>query len=109
MVANDAVAIIVNESNPLSKISLKDVERVFTGDVTNWSAVGGKSGGISTYTRNTSSGTYAFFQKFALAGRDYGSATQKMVETNRLQRKFPRTQMELVISVWPMLVRQESR
>ena len=73
VVANDAVAVIVNESNPLSKLSLKDVERIFTGDVTNWSAVGGKSGGISGYTRNTSSGTYAFFQKFALAGRDYGS------------------------------------
>ena len=39
VVANDAVAVIVNESNPLSKLSLKDVERIFTGDVTNWSAV----------------------------------------------------------------------
>ena len=69
VIANDAVAVIVNESNPLSKLSLKDVERFFTGDITNWSAVGGKSGGISGYP-NTSSGTYAFFQKFALAGRD---------------------------------------
>ena len=53
---------IRSQSSPL-----KDVERVFTGDVTNnWSAVGGKSGGVSGYTRNTSSGTYAhFFQKFA--------------------------------------------
>jgi len=84
VVANDAVAIIVNESNPLSKISLKDVERIFTGDVTNWSAVGGKSGGISAYTRNTSSGTYAFFQKFVLAGRDYGSATQKMAGNEQI-------------------------
>ena len=84
VVANDAVAIIVNESNPLSKISLKDVERIFTGDITNWSAVGGKSGGISAYTRNTSSGTYAFFQKFALAGRDYGSATQKMAGNEQI-------------------------
>jgi len=84
VVANDAVAVIVNESNPLTKLSLKDVERIFTGDVTNWSAVGGKSGGISGYTRNTSSGTYAFFQKFALAGRDYGSATQKMAGNEQI-------------------------
>ena len=42
VVANDAVAVIVNASNPLSKLSLKDIERIFTGDVTNWSAVGGK-------------------------------------------------------------------
>lgn len=84
VVANDAVAVIVNESNPLSKLSLKDVERIFTGDITSWSAVGGKSGGISAYTRNTSSGTYAFFQKFALAGRDYGSATQKMAGNEQI-------------------------
>ena len=84
VIANDAVAVIVNESNPLSKLSLKDVERIFTGDITNWSAVGGKSGGISGYTRNTSSGTYAFFQKFALAGRDYGAATQKMAGNEQI-------------------------
>ena len=84
VIANDAVAVIVNESNPLSKLSLKDVERIFTGDITNWSAVGGKSGGISGYTRNTSSGTYAFFQKFALAGRDYGTTTQKMAGNEQI-------------------------
>ena len=84
VVANDAVAVIVNASNPLSKLSLKDIERIFTGDVTNWSAVGGKSGGISGYTRNTSSGTYAFFQKFAMAKRDYGSATQKMAGNEQI-------------------------
>jgi len=83
-VANDAVAVIVNESNPLSQLSLKDVERIFTSDITNWSAVGGKSGSISGYTRNTSSGTYAFFQKFAMAGRDYGSATQKMAGNEQI-------------------------
>jgi phosphate transport system substrate-binding protein len=84
VVANDAVAVIVNESNPLSQLTLKDVERIFTGDVTNWSAVGGKSGGISGYTRNTSSGTYAFFQEFAMAKRDYGSATQKMAGNEQI-------------------------
>ena len=65
VVALDAVAVIVNENNPISKLSLKDIERIFTDDVTDWSSVGGKSGKISGYTRNTSSGTYAFFQKFA--------------------------------------------
>lgn len=84
VVAMDAVAVIVNAFNPVDKLSLKDVERIFTGDVTNWSAVGGKSGAISAYTRNTSSGTYAFFQKFALASRDYGSVTQKMAGNEQI-------------------------
>lgn len=84
VVALDAVAVVVNANNPVAKISLKDVERIFAGDVTNWSALGGRSGGISAYTRNTSSGTYAFFQKLALASRDYGSATQKMAGNEQI-------------------------
>ena len=47
VVALDAVAVIVNENNPISKLSLKDIERIFTDDVTDWSSVGGKSGKIS--------------------------------------------------------------
>ena len=84
VVALDAVAVIVNEKNPISKLSLKDIERIFTDDVTDWSSVGGKSGKISAYTRNTSSGTYAFFQKFALANRDYGNSTQKMAGNEQI-------------------------
>ena len=84
VIANDAVAIIANASNQIGDLSAKDIERIFTGDITNWSAVGGKSGKISAYTRNTSSGTYAFFQKSAMAGRDYGSSTQKMAGNEQI-------------------------
>ena len=40
VVALDAVAVIVNENNPISKLSIKDIERIFTDDVTDWSSVG---------------------------------------------------------------------
>ena len=72
VVAMDAVVVIANAKNPLYKLSAKDLERIFTGDVTNWSSVGGRSGIISAYTRNTSSGTYSFFQREVLSNRDYG-------------------------------------
>lgn len=78
LIAYDAVAIIVNELNPIHDVSLKDLERIFSGDVTNWSSIGGKSGRISVYTRNTSSGTYSFFQKNMLSNRDYGADSQKL-------------------------------
>lgn len=84
IVALDAVAIIVNENNPIKQLSLKQVERIFTDDFKDWSSVGGRSGKISVYTRNTSSGTYAFFQKFALEGRDYGASTQKMAGNEQI-------------------------
>lgn len=83
-VAKDGIAIIVNESNPMSAITLQQVEMIFTGDVSDWSEVSGKSGAISAYTRNTSSGTYKVFQKLGMSQRDYGSGTQKMAGNEQI-------------------------
>lgn len=74
----DMIAVIVNEKNPVRKLTLKQIEGIFTGDITDWSQVGGKSGKISVYTRNTSSGTYKSFQKLGMAKRDYATQCQKM-------------------------------
>ena len=76
--ATDMIAVIVNESCPVDNLTLKQIEGIFTGDITDWSELGGTPGKISAYTRNEQSGTYASFQKLAMAKRDYGSNTQKM-------------------------------
>src|SRR5678815_286513 len=59
IVAYDGIAVIVNSANPIKGLTKKQVEQIFTGDVTDWSAIGGRPGQISVYTRNTSSGTYS--------------------------------------------------
>jgi phosphate transport system substrate-binding protein len=83
-VAKDGIAIIVQDNNPMDEISPREVEKIFTGDVENWSAINGKSGSISIYTRNTSSGTYAVFQDMALRKRDYASSSQKMAGNEQI-------------------------
>lgn len=77
-VAYDGLGIIVNNSNPITNLTKKQVEQIFTGEITDWSAVGGKSGKISIYTRNTSSGTYSDFKELAMKKRDYAPSAQKM-------------------------------
>jgi len=84
VVAKDGIAIIVQESNPMDEIRFREVEKIFTGDVENWSAINGKPGSISIYTRNTSSGTYAVFQEMALRKRDYASSSQKMAGNEQI-------------------------
>lgn len=74
----DMIAVIVNKDSGVRDLTLKQIEGIFTGDITDWSEVGGKPGKISAYTRNTSSGTYKSFQKLAMDKRDYGASTQKM-------------------------------
>src|SRR6266567_4902365 len=66
VVAYDGIAVIVNAGNPVKSLSKKQVEQIFTGEATDWSAVGGSGGKISVYTRNTSSGTYSDFKELAM-------------------------------------------
>ncbi|HWB61223.1 MAG TPA: phosphate ABC transporter substrate-binding protein [Chthoniobacteraceae bacterium] len=78
IVAYDGICVIVNSANPIKNLTKKQVEKIFTGEITDWSAVGGTPGPISIYTRNTSSGTYKDFQGMAMNKRDYATSSQKM-------------------------------
>lgn len=78
IVAFDGMAVIVNEKSPIKNLTKKQVEQIFAGDVTDWSAVGGAPGKISIYTRNTSSGTYSDWKELAMKKRDYAPSSQKM-------------------------------
>src|SRR5216110_2512940 len=84
IVAYDGIAVIVNSGNPVAKLTKKQVEQIFTGDVQDWSAVGGSGGKISIYTRNTSSGTYSEFKELAMKKRDYAGGSQKMAGNEQI-------------------------
>ena len=40
IVAYDGIAVIVNSANPIKGLTKKQVEQIFTGEVSDWSAVG---------------------------------------------------------------------
>ena len=84
VVAFDGIAVVVNAGNPVKELTRKQVEQIFTGDITDWAAVGGKPGKISIYTRNTSSGTYSDFKEMAMKKRDYAGSSQKMAGNEQI-------------------------
>lgn len=84
IVAYDGIGVIVNSANPVTSLTKKQVEQIFTGEVTDWSAVGGSGGKISIYTRNTSSGTYSDFKELAMKKRDYAGGSQKMAGNEQI-------------------------
>jgi phosphate transport system substrate-binding protein len=84
IVAYDGIAVIANSANPIKGLTKKQVEQIFTGDVTDWSAIGGSPGAISVYTRNTSSGTYSEFKELAMKKRDYAPSGQKMAGNEQI-------------------------
>lgn len=87
IVAYDGIAIIVNQGNPIKNLTRKQIEQIFAGDVTDWSAVGGKPGKISIYTRNTASGTYSDFKELAMNKRDYAGGSQKMAGNEQIAQE----------------------
>ncbi len=77
IVANDAIAVIVNPDNPVSDISIEDLSKVFKGEITNWNQIGGPDQAISLYGRQSNSGTYVFFQEHVVKG-DYSPQMKAM-------------------------------
>jgi phosphate transport system substrate-binding protein len=84
IVCYDGMAVIVNENNPITSLTKRQVEQIFTGDVNDWSAVGGNPGKFSIYTRNTSSGTYSDWKDLAMKKRDYAPSSQKMAGNEQI-------------------------
>ena len=87
IVAYDGIAVIVNTANSIKALTKKQVEQIFTGEITDWSAVGGSGGKISVYTRNTSSGTYAEFKELAMKKRDYAPDSQKLAGNEQIAQE----------------------
>lgn len=78
IVAYDAMAIIVNPANKISKLTREQIEGTFTGKIKNWKEVGGDDLKIIPYARETSSGTYEFFKESVLKNKNYMSGIMSM-------------------------------
>ena len=61
-VALDGIAIIVNKSSKVEDLTVDQLKQMFTGEITNWSEVGGDDGEIVLIGREAGSGTRDGFE-----------------------------------------------
>jgi len=80
-VALDALAVYLNNDNPLEHLDMEQVARMFRGEITNWKEVGGKDAPIVLYGRENNSGTYVFFKEHVLKNADYAEKYQALPGT----------------------------
>lgn len=66
VIAMDGIAVIVNNANALSAISLEQIKGIYTGDINDWSQLGAGSGKIVVISRDSASGTFEAFNELAL-------------------------------------------
>ena len=60
-VAIDALAVIVNQANPVNELTIDQLSDIYTGRITNWKEVGGNDAPIILVSRETNSGTHVYF------------------------------------------------
>ncbi|MDC0662334.1 substrate-binding domain-containing protein [Marinobacter sp. SS21] len=66
VIAIDGLAILVHASNPLDRISIDTLGRIFAGQIRNWSELGGPNRPIRLYARDHQSGTWDTFKTLVL-------------------------------------------
>ena len=65
-VGRDALVFIVNEDNPVDKLTREQLIDIYTGKITNWSEVGGADLPIVAFQRPESSGSQSLFMKLLM-------------------------------------------
>jgi phosphate transport system substrate-binding protein len=86
--AYDALAVYVNKDNPIEKLTMAQVDAIFSKtrksggkNIAKWGDVGltgdWASKPISLYGRNSASGTYGFFKEVALCNGDYKDSVKE--------------------------------
>lgn len=87
----DALAVIVNPSNKVGKLTRQQLEDIFTGKITNWKQVGGADLKIVVYSRESSSGTYEFFKDHVMQKRNFANNVLSMPATGAIIQSVSQT------------------
>ena len=62
-IGSDAFVFIVNDSNPVSDITIEQIRGIYSGQITNWKELGGKNMQIAAMRRNKNSGSQTALEK----------------------------------------------
>ncbi len=78
VIAVDGLSIIVNEKNPIGRLTVAQVGALYRGEIKNWKAFGEFAKPVSLYGRQSNSGTYVFMQEFVLGNKNYSTDMKEM-------------------------------
>lgn len=80
VVALDGIAIIVNHENSVADLSLEQIASLYTGDISNWSEIGGADAPVVLIGREAASGTRDGFESITDT-KDLCKYTQELTST----------------------------
>lgn len=78
----DGLAIIVHPSNPIKSLTVTEIAQLFSGQITNWSQLGGSDLPVNLHARDNESGTWDTFKNLVLAKKYKLSPSAKRYVSN---------------------------
>ncbi len=82
VVALDGLPILVNPSNPIKNLTIKQIRDIYTGKIKNWKELGGANKAIIMISRDTNSGTYETFYKLVMTEKVDGNKIKHKIAKN---------------------------
>lgn len=75
IIARDAIAIIIHPDNPVVELNIDQISAIYSGEITNWTEVGGEDRPIVCLSRETNSGTHVYFLEQVIRKGDPENST----------------------------------
>lgn len=83
VLAIDGISVVVHPDNPVQDLTIEQINQIYTGEITNWSEVGGNDAEISVVSRDSASGTRGAFEEIIGFGGEGGTPlTQSAVQVD---------------------------
>lgn len=77
---SSAFVFIVNSENPVDELTFDEIQRIYTGEITNWSQVGGEDAPIIPYQRPTGSGSQTAMLSLVMQDKQISEPPLKQIQ-----------------------------
>ena len=67
-IALDAFVFVINKNNPIKSLTINQIQKMYTGEITNWLQVGGNDASIKVFTRPRNSGSEEVLRELVMDG-----------------------------------------
>lgn len=81
-IAKDAISIVVHKSNPVNGLSMDQLKKIYSGEITNWQEVGGSDLQIIVISRDVSSGSFLVFNETVLDSSRVKENSMRLASNN---------------------------
>ena len=78
-VCYDAFVFITHKDNPVDSLTVEQIQKIYTGEITNWKEVGGQDAKIAPYQREPNSGSQTAMEGLVMQGQPMDAAEPNYV------------------------------